>query len=284
MTPTYCVAEGHDDYNAFSSLWPEKYGRFEGNPSAQQIIVNALRAGSAILARNSSDSTPLAATVLDFDSYREALFVPFILISDGISNRAAIQRRMLELILKAFDASRVHRLLFVTDDSKDHRAAVADFNEAGAKAGLPAALKIVGHAENLYGDGRKVMFNELFITSRERPDLTVGMTSVTASSTSGGPEPDSGQIAIAAARSISGAAGIGAQVLNNRLMSEACCSGCGEKDKEKEKEIGKDKDGAERLISSGKLNVENPGSFILFSQIGIHRFNPYASAKFGPLV
>lgn len=289
MATFFYVAEGHEGYNALSSLWPEKFGSLAGNSSAQSIMLNALRAGSAIVARSKSDNKPLAATVLDFHSYGDALFVPFILISDAISNRAATQRRMLELILKAFDASGVARLLFVTDDTRDHRGAVADFNEAGAKVELSAALRIVGSAENLYGDRRKVMFNELFITSRERPDLTARLTNATASRAAketahqNDENSEAGQPAALAALSTSSAAGIGAQVLSNRLMAEACCSGCGEKDKEKEKEIGKDYDGA-RFVASGKLDVESTGAFALYSKIGIERYNPYADRKVIPPV
>jgi hypothetical protein len=288
MTTVFHVAEGHDGYNAFSSLWPEKFGSLQGNASAQSMVLNAFRAGSAILARNRSDGRLLAATVLDFYSYGDALFVPFILISDAISKRAATQRRMLELVLRAFDASGVRRLLFVTDDTRDHRAAVADFNDAGAKAGLAAALQIVGSADNLYGDRRKVMFNELFIKSVERPNLTARLTDASTTTVSDESERDTGQSSesgqVTAGRSTSGAAGIGAQVLSNRLMTEACCSGCGEKDKEKEKEIGKDQDHALSLGPSGKLTVENAGAYTLYSKIGIERYNPYASDRFAPLV
>ena len=74
---------------------------------------------------------------------------------------------MLEFALRVFQAAGVSRLLFVTDDSREHRAAVGAFNAVASKAGVPTTLKVVGQAENLFGDGRNVVFHQLFITSRD---------------------------------------------------------------------------------------------------------------------
>jgi hypothetical protein len=327
MNLSFHVAEGNDDFYAVASLWPEAFGPLERNPSAQHLIANAFRQGSAILARHTADGAPLAATVLDFTSYANALFVPFILIGDAVSNRAATQRRMLDLVLRSFEASGVGRLLFITDDSREHRGAVDDFNAAGNKVRLPAALKIIGHADNLFGDGRDVIFHQLFIPPRERPDV-VGQATGTGpasasrvraggesleeeradASSAGGSPPDAAHPTAIARPSVTGAAGIGAQVLSERLMAAACCSGCNEKSgkdkdgggkegkesgkdgkeggkegKEGGKE-GKDKDGIERLAPSGKLNVETPGVFEFYARLGIQRFNRYSDAMFGPLV
>ncbi len=306
MKMQYQIAEGRDDFQAFMSVWPEKFGPIGDNHSAQRLIEKAFRAGSAILSRDPSDNHPMAATILDFDSYGDALFVPFILIADAVTKRAHAQRRMLKLVLSAFEASHAKRLLFVTDDSKQHRAAVEDFNRLGAEAGLAAALEIVGHADDLYGDGRSVMFNQLFIPSSNRPDLTSHLVDppqeVAASSTA----PDRDQYddeepptTLAAMGFSGGIAGLGGQILGDGLMA-ACCSGCGEKsgkEKEgKEKDVGKEgkeggkegkddgKEGIERSGPSGKLSVENPGIFELYSQIGIKRFNRYAEERFSPLI
>jgi hypothetical protein len=279
MNTGFHVAGDIDDYNAFSSLWPAKFGPLENNYSAQRLIADAFRAGSAILARR-PDGTPLAATVLDLDSYGSALFVPFILITASVSNRAAVRRRVLELILRTFDVSRVERLLFVTDDGRDYRAAVADFNEVGAKAGLAAVLKIIGDADNLYGDRRKVILHQLFIPSTERPEVPSAPAALPAA------ESAAKIKSVREARSVSGAAGIGAQVLSNRLMSEACCSGCSEKvDKEfKEAKDKENKEGVERFEQFGKINVENMANIILFTQIGIDVADKDGQKTSSPLV
>jgi hypothetical protein len=292
MSMRFHVSEGNDDFNAFVSLWPAKFGPLEHYPSAQHVIETAFRSGSAILARNSTNGEPVAATVLDFRSYGDALFVPFLIISDSAPNHGVAQRRVLELILRAFDASGVSRLLFVTDDSRAHRAAVVEFNEAGAKAGLPLTLKIVGQAEDLYGDGRNVIFHQLFITARERPDVTTQVTGGKKKAAAEPPDPDAAEPTIMAlARpSSAGAAGIGAQILSGSLASGCCCSGCGEKCDSKDKE-GKDgkegkegKEGIERLVPVGKLNMESTGVLEFYARIGIKRFNRYGGEAFTALV
>jgi len=292
MSITFHVAEGNDDFNAFTSLWPEKFGAIERNFSSQHLIANAFRSGSAILARRSTDQTPVAATVLDFTTYTNALFVPFILINESASNRAAIHRRTLDLILRVVEASKVDRILFVSDDSKDVRGAVVDFNEAASKAGVPTALKIVGQAENLYGDGRNVIFHQLFITSRERPDLTSRVTRASATDELDDVSDTDTQSTVARMASPASAAGIGSRVLSDRLFTTALCSSSKERGKDGKdtgKDTGKDKEAKEGIdwpvaAPTEKLNAEGIGVFELYSRVGIKRFNRYSQEKFNPLV
>jgi hypothetical protein len=286
MNITFHLAEGHDDFNAFQSLWPRKFGRLEDNPSALHLMARAFQSGSAILARKTADSSPIAATVLDIDSFEDALFVPFILIADSESKRGLIQQRMLDVVLNAFDASGVARLLFATDDTAGHRTAVEDFNESSKKAGLVGVLRIIGAVDNLYGDNRKVIFHQLFIPSRERPDVSRLMAAAPTASSRDASQRDDHPPAGTSARALNGTARVGAQVLRNRVLSEACCSGCSEKiDKEfKESKDKENKEGVERVGPSTKLNVENTERFALYARIGVQRFNRHAREQFSPLV
>ena len=262
----YHIGEGQDDYHAAVSIWPKRFGNTCGG-----TIATAMRSGGLILTRDKSDDQVVGATILDFSTYKRALFVPLVWVRDNEDKkaRALVLRDQLELIIKALILSGRDRLMAMRDESEDNKRTVKEFNKLARSNRVPVRIEVMGTVHDLFGDGRTVAVTSLFIQSPDRPDLVSNVLSISKTTID------------SAFRSVRG---LGA--------AAEFCSGCKE-GKEVDKDPGKgekgEKDGKEieSIVTSTKLNleVEAMSLFAVYNQLGIRRFNRYNKpSHFVPLV
>jgi hypothetical protein len=216
------LAQGAQDFDTFARLWPKRWGTFKDQVSPQVTVTNAMQSGSAFLVRR-SDNTAVGAVVIDLETYERTLFVP-ILLAGGASDqeRADVRHAVTGFIVKAALTVGAERMLFIRDADPKHDQAVKEFAGLAKTRKFPGQIHVLGTVQNLFGDGRTVSINSVFIPAQQRPNVLKTMMGETHAAV------------LRAATTLARASGDDAALMAamSRVASArdaAVCSGCGEK-------------------------------------------------------
>jgi hypothetical protein len=245
------LAQGAQDFDTFAQLWPDKWGSFEDTASVQLTIVRAMQGGSAFLVRR-TEGAPVGAVVIDLETYENTLFVPVLVPGgDSAEERAEVKQKLTAFIVKAALTVGADRMLFMRDADPKHEQAVKEFAGLAKQRKFPGQIHVLGTVRNLFGDGRNISVNSLFIPASQRPNLLKTMMGEThdvmrAAATLTGAQGDDKAMMTAMAR-ISGGGGLGGAG-GPLHESDGICSGCKEKD-DKEFKDGKDREKSDRTMS-----------------------------------
>lgn len=253
------IAEGADDYNAVAKLLQQRFGNFDRDRSKQTLISNSIMSSSLIIMRDKACDGVLGATIIDLTSYEGSLFIPFILVDENHEHKGLVNRRLMELIIKALVIMDIKRILFMLEEDTKHARAIQEFNKLMKDEKLPVELDVIGTVRDMFGDGRTISVGQLFIPPDERPDLVSNVIEKT--------------------RNIVRSVG---EIAKEQIIL-GCCSGCKEDKDGKEGKDGKDgsdaKEGSEISIGANQIMLD------YYKQLNIYRFNRYYEPNhFVPLV